>query len=359
MDNKNITASNQDFIRYDQVAKGHTYRLAESETDEFDTDYVIQTFDFDRFLRGNEDERETFAVEFAAAVQDIGFSVLTGHGVDTAIYDELEQAVDELFTETTLEEKMRFRAKRFGSVSQGYFPIRETSDIHPDLVEGWVWCRRAFDIPQERTTPFNPADFWPDEKYEPVFRKLALAHEPLIKPIANAMLQGLGCDPHIYDEKLTRTNFGLRANYYPPLSAADDASGAGRLLGHEDVDLFTILPASTVSGLQVWNHHSGKWVKLDAPPGSIVINTGDYMQRITNDKLPSTTHRVGKPADGSHTARARISFPMAVYVWENELLEVLPGLGEPHYEPVKAITFHTRSTSKFYGDDYAVEEPAD
>ena len=50
-----------------------------------------------------------------------------------------------------------------------------------------------------------------------------------------------------------------------------------------------------------------------------------------------------------------MSFPMAVYVWEGETLEVLPGLGEPKYEPVKAIAFHTRSTSKFYGDDYAVE----
>ena len=50
----------------------------------------------------------------------------------------------------------------------------------------------------------------------------------------------LGCDPHIYDRKLTRTNFGLRLNYYPPLSAEEDASGAARLLGHEDVDLFTL-----------------------------------------------------------------------------------------------------------------------
>jgi hypothetical protein len=47
---------------------------------------------------------------------------------------------------------------------------------------------------------------------------------------------------------------------------------------------------------------------------------------------------------------------MAVYVWEDEMLEVLPGLGAAKYQPVKAITFHTRSTSKFYGDGYAVEE---
>jgi isopenicillin N synthase-like dioxygenase len=111
-----------------------------------------------------------------------------------------------------------------------------------------------------------------------------------------------------------------------------------------------------VDGLQVWNHKSAKWVRLNAPYGSIIINTGDYMQRITNDLLPSTTHRVGKPGDGSHLTRARVSFPMAVYVWEDEILDVLPGLGAPKYEPIKAIAFHTRSTSKFYGDGYAVDE---
>ena len=166
---------------------------------------------------------------------------------------------------------------------------------------------------------------------------------------------GLGTDPRAYDDKLTQTNFGLRLNYYPPLSEEQDRSGAGRLLGHEDVDLFTILPAPRSDGLQVWNHRNGKWVRLNAPPGSIIINTGDYMQRITNDRLPSTTHRVGKPSDGSHTRAARVSFPMAVYVWEDEMLEVLPDLGEPRYEPVKAIAFHTRSTAKFYGDEYAVD----
>jgi len=207
MSEPDLQAVNQDFIRYDQVEKGHTYRLAESESDEFDTDYEIQAFDFGRFLHGDADDRRSFAESFGAAVQEIGFSVLTNHGVDTALYDEIEERTEELFTATSLEDKMRFRAKRIGSVSQGYFPIRETSDIHPDLVEGWVWCRRAFDMPQDRSAAFDPQRFWPDVAYEPVFRKLALAHEALFKPIAQAMFQGLGCDPHSYDEKLTNTNF--------------------------------------------------------------------------------------------------------------------------------------------------------
>jgi isopenicillin N synthase-like dioxygenase len=349
-----LRAINRDFEKYDQVHKGHTYRLAESDADAFDEDYRIATLDFEPFLRGDQADKARFAEEFAGALKEIGFAVLTGHGVDAALYDETHDQAFELFTTTPLEEKMRFRAQRHGSVNQGYFPIEETSDIHPDLVEGWVWCRRAFDIPQQRDEPFRPEAFWPRAEQEARFRRLVLAHEPLFKPIAQAMLQGLGVEPQLYDRKLTQTNFGLRLNYYPPMTADQDISGAGRLLGHEDVDLFTILPATRVEGLQVWNHRDGKWVRMRAPYGSIIINTGDYMQRISNDLLPSTTHRVGKPGDGSHRNAARVSFPMAVYVWEDEILEVLPGLGEPKYPPVKAINFHTRSTSKFYGDDYAV-----
>ena len=349
-------ALNRDFDKYDQVRKSHTYRLAEGEGDEFDEDYEIATLDFEPFLHGDANDRAKFAQLICSALEEIGFAVLVGHGVDPRLYDTMHDAVIELFTSTSLSEKMRFRAARHGSVSQGYFPTLETSDIHPDLVEGWVWCRRAFDIPQERDGPFRVEDYWPRPEYEPIFRQLALAHERLFKPIAQAMFQGLGLDPHIYDRKLTETNFGLRGNYYAPMTSEQDQSGAGRLLGHEDVDLFTLLPASRMEGLQVWNHRTGKWVRMQAPHGSIIINTGDYMQRISNDRLPSTTHRVGKPRDGAHLSAPRVSFPMAVYLWEDEILEVLPGQGTPKYEPIKALTFHTRSTSKFYGDDYAVEE---
>jgi isopenicillin N synthase-like dioxygenase len=348
-------ASSADFRKYDQVEKAHTYRLAEQEGDEFDLDYEIATLDIAPFLNGDAQDKSRFADAFAAALGEIGFAVLVGHGVDPALYDEIHDQVHDLFETTPLDEKMRFEAERHGSVAQGYFPIEHTSEIHPDLVEGWVWCRRAFDVPQQRREPFRAEDYWPSAEYEPRFRRLMLAHERLFQPIAQAMLQGLGCDPHLLDEKLSGTNFGLRLNYYPQMSEAQERSGAGRLLGHEDVDLFTILPAPRIDGLQVWNHRSGKWVRLNAPPGSIIINTGDYMQRLSNDRLPSTTHRVGKPTDRSHLAEPRVSFATNVYLWEDEVLEVLPGLGEPKYPPIRAITFHTRSTSKFYGDDYAVE----
>lgn len=348
------TALSTEFRKYDQVAKSHTYRLAENERDEFDEDYQIAKLDIATFLHGSALEKARFAQDFVAALSEIGFAVLVGHGVDAALYDQIDEQIVDLFESAPLHEKMQFAAERHGSVAQGYFPIEHTSEIHPDLVEGWVFCRRAFDMPDRRAEPFRAEDYWPSADYERQFRRLIHAHEPLFKPVAQAMLQGLGCDPHLLDEKLTGANFGLRLNYYPAMSEEQAGSGAGRLLGHEDVDLFTLLPASRVDGLQVWNHGSRKWVRLSPPRGSLIINTGDYMQRMSNDRLPSTTHRVGKPRDRSHLSRPRVSFATNVYLWEDELIEVLPCAGPPKYEPIKAITFHTRSTAKFYGDGYAV-----
>jgi len=346
-----IHATNQDFIRYDQVEKRQTYHLAEGEDDaaQFDNEFRIRTCNIGRYLHGDEHDQRAFATELGDALREIGFAILDGHGVDPALYDEAEARVETIFTRCSLAEKMRFRARRHGSVNQGYFPIKETSNMHPDLVEGWVFCRRAFDSGKV-------ADFWPMPEQEPFFRSLVRAHERLILPVMQSLLQYLGCDAHLYDARLTGTNFGLRLNYYPPVPAAEDASGAARLLGHEDVDLFTFLPAPRVEGLQVLNRRNMKWVRLVAPPGTIVLNTGDYMQRISNDIFPSTTHRVSKPRDARERLQPRVSFPMAVYVWEDEVLEVLPCINEPKYPPVKAIQFHTSITSKFYGDDYAVTE---
>lgn len=332
-----IHATNQDFVRYEGVDKRQTYHLAEAAEEQFDDELQIRTCD----LRAPD-----FARQLGTAFREIGFAVLEGHGVDPALYDEAGAKILEMFGRLSLEEKMRFRAQRHGSVNQGYFPIKETSNMHPDLVEGWVFCRRAFERPEE---------FWPYREYADFFAQIVRAHERLILPIVQALLTDLGCDPHLYDAKLTGTNFGLRLNYYPPMSEDDDASGAARLLGHEDIDLFTFLPAPRTEGLQVLNRRNMKWVRLTPPRGTIILNSGDYLQRISNDIYPSTTHRVSKPRDARQRLETRVSFPMAVYTWEDEVLEVLPCCGAPKYPPVKAIEFHTGITSKFYGDDYAVK----
>ncbi len=349
---KGISAVNQEFSRYDQVEKKQTYHLAEhEEEDQYDEAYEIKVCDMAQFIHGGAAGKAKFAQELGAAMEGIGFAILTNHDVDVSLYREGFTKTCEIFENTTREHRMKYKSKRFGSVNQGYFPMKETTIIHPDLVEGWVFCRRAFNL--DAKADFDDAAFWPTSGHEAFFRKIVQAHEGLILPIMQSILRYLDCDPHLYDERLTGTNFGFRLNYYPPINEEDDKSGAGRMLGHEDVDLFTILPSQSVDGLQVLNRENMKWIRLNPPEGSIILNTGDYMQRITNDRLPSTTHRVSKPIEPRLRGQPRVTFPMAVYVWEDETLEVLPGLGEPKYAPISALEFHTKTTSKYYGDDYA------
>lgn len=352
---KGVKAINQEFKQYEQVEKNQNYHLSEMPgEEEFDETYEIKTSDMSLFFHGGEEGKKEFARQLGEAMHGIGFTILTGHGIDPALYDEAEKKIAEFFETTTREERMKYVAKRFGSVNQGYFPMKETTIIHPDLVEGWVFCRRAFNLDNDPN--FKESDYWPRPGYEPFFRNIVQQHEALILPIMQSILRYLGNDPHLYDQKFTKTNFGFRLNYYPPISEEDDASGAGRMLGHEDVDFFTILPAQSVDGLQVLNRENMKWIRLKAPKGAIILNTGDYMQRITNDLLPSTTHRVSKPVHKRLNNTPRISLPMAVYVWEDEILEVLPNTGVPKYEPIRAETFHTRITSKYYGDNYVKEK---
>ncbi len=351
-----VERTNQDFNRFDQVRKPHTYRLSESSAggERFDEDTLIRTCDMQDYFHGGQDGRRRFSATLGAAMEDIGFAVLINHGVDVGLFDRAEAAVRRFFETIPECERDPYLARRHGSVNQGYFPIKHTTIIHPDLVEGWVFCRRAFDL--DERDAFDARAFWPRSEFEPAFRELVQAEERLILPIMQSILSHLGCEPGLYDDKLRRTNFGLRLNYYPAPENLTEVPTGGRMLGHEDVDLFTFLPAPSVEGLQVLNRRNMQWIRLDAPRGSIILNTGDYIQRISNDRLPSTTHRVSQPRRAEDMRRARVSFPMAVYLWEDEVLEVLPGLGEPKYPPVSAIAFHTSTTAKYYGDDYAVPD---
>jgi isopenicillin N synthase-like dioxygenase len=349
---RGVRASSAEFTRYDQVQKPQ-YHLTEAAdgAEVFDEDFEFATCDLGRFLHGDRNDQQQFANELNAAMRDIGFAILAGHGIDEQLLQDAEGWVEQFFTTIELTDKLRFRAARHGAVREGYFPIEETSDIHPDQVEGWVFGRRAFDL-EQRDDAFEPG-LWPRLEFEPRFRQLVEAESELFLPIMQSILMGLGLDAHLFDERLQQPKLGLRLNYYPPLSTGS-TNEASRLLGHEDVDLFTLLPAPCIEGLQALKR-DGRWARLSPPPGTIILNTGDYLQRLSNDILPSTTHRVSRPRDASLCSQARVSFPLAAYLRPEETLEVLPGTGTPKYEPIKVITFHTRTTAKFYGDDYAVE----
>jgi isopenicillin N synthase-like dioxygenase len=340
---------NQSTRDHEMVNKDQLYRFEDDGSEEFDDDFVMPVIDMAQYLGGAPSAMEEFAEQLGSSLTEIGFAVLTGHGVDPALVAGAEAAAAAVF-DRPLAAKQAFAASRppMCSVNQGYFRKGETSSLTADLVEGWVLTRRAFKGLEGRHGPrgqhatitrrhgggvdsegrFMPPDC-ASGAVEATLTEYVQAMERLPMPITRAMLHYLGCDDREtgqMDDLMRHPSCGLRLNYYPPISSAEDASGAGRLLGHEDVTFITLLPAPTTEGLQILNRATRKWIRVKAEPGTIILNTGDYMQRISADRFPSTTHRVSKPREAVERSRPRITVPLNVYLWEDAAIEVLPHL---------------------------------
>ncbi|HCR53767.1 MAG TPA: hypothetical protein DIW27_05070, partial [Cytophagales bacterium] len=118
---KGVEAVNQEFKKYEQVNKNQTYHLSEKEgKEQFDEEYEIKTSDMSLYLHGGEKGKKEFARQLGEAMRGIGFTILSGHGIDPSLYKEAEKKIAEFFETTTREERMKFHAKRVGSVNQGY-----------------------------------------------------------------------------------------------------------------------------------------------------------------------------------------------------------------------------------------------
>lgn len=102
----------------------------------------------------------------------------------------------------------------------------------------------------------------------------------------------------------------LRVLRYPPLTG-DEPEGALRAAAHEDINLLTVLPAATETGLEV-RGLDGVWRAVPCDQGMLVINTGDMLQEASGGWYPSTTHRVVNPS-GEARFKSRMSLPLFLH----------------------------------------------
>jgi isopenicillin N synthase-like dioxygenase len=132
------------------------------------------------------------------------------------------------------------------------------------------------------------------------------AFEKSGKALLQAIALYLGLDEHYFDEHIHNGNSILRAIHYPPITS--EPKSAIRAEQHEDINLITLLVGASADGLQILTKQN-EWVGVTSLPEQIVVNVGDMLQRLTNNRLKSTTHRVVNPArEMWHTSRFSIPF---------------------------------------------------
>lgn len=266
-------------------------------------------------------DRTGFARQLGEHYRRFGFVGFINHGVDDAVIESARDAFEQFFrlNEAT---KQQYRDERLGG-ARGYtgFGVEQAKDHNlPDLKEFWhIGKMPQGDNPHPDILLPN---IWPPEIPDMRTHGYRLCEEldKLGREILSALAIYLNLPPDWFENKVNYGTSILRAIHYPPITEAQ--IGQVRAAQHEDINLITLLVGSEQSGLEILTRDN-QWIPVTTIEGTIVVNIGDMLQRLTNHILPSTTHRVVNP-EGESALQARYSMPYFLHFNPDVLIQTLP-----------------------------------
>ena len=270
----------------------------------------IPRLDLQHYTQGTSEQRDQFVQDIGKAFNETGFVTIANHGLSKELIDTLYRTVKEFFNlPQEVKDKYEYPelAGQRGYTSKGREKAKDAKV--PDLKEFW---QRGQTIVGEE---YSKADF-PDnptvtelpefnDTTAEIYKKLEDAGRNLLKAIATY----LDLEETYFEKFVINGNSILRAIHYFPIENPEDlAPDAVRAGAHEDINLITLLIGASADGLEVLTK-DGEWFPIKAHGEDIVINVGDMLQRLTNNKLKSTTHRVvNPPRELMGTSRFSIPF---------------------------------------------------
>jgi isopenicillin N synthase-like dioxygenase len=298
----------------------------------------IPSVDLAHFLNGTAEEKQQFVNTLGNAYEEIGFVAVKNSLINDQLISNLYQSVQEFFALPT-EVKLKYERPEL-SGQRGYtsFGKEHAKDSNAgDLKEFWHFGQ----IITEANKAIYPDNIHVDEL--PEFLSIGLEAYKGLENTGRYMLRAialhLGLEENWFDAHIHEGNSILRPIHYPPItSEPKDAVRAGQ---HEDINLITLLIGASADGLEVLNKQN-EWVAVTALPDHIVVNVGDMLERLTNNQLKSTTHRVVNPPR-EKWGTPRFSIPFFLHPRNEMKLDCLPSCikeGEQaQYTPITAEDF--------------------
>jgi len=298
----------------------------------------IPSVDLAHFLNGTAEEKQQFVNTLGNAYEEIGFVAVKNSLINDQLISNLYQSVQEFFALPT-EVKLKYERPEL-SGQRGYtsFGKEHAKDSNAgDLKEFWHFGQ----IISEANKAIYPGNIHVEEL--PEFLSIGLEAYKGLENTGRYMLRAialhLGLEENWFDAHIHEGNSILRPIHYPPItSEPKDAVRAGQ---HEDINLITLLIGASADGLEVLNKQN-EWVAVTALPDHIVVNVGDMLERLTNNQLKSTTHRVVNPPREKWDT-PRFSIPFFLHPRNEMKLDCLPSCikeGEQaQYTPITAEDF--------------------
>lgn len=269
----------------------------------------IPSVDLRDFLSGNPERKQKFVNEIGKAYEEIGFVALKGHFLDEKLVDELYEEVKHFF-ELPVETKKKYEIPGIGG-QRGYVGFgKETAKGFKkgDLKEFWHFGQYLENGSKYAEVYPDNVEVQENPKFNTVGKEAFKMLEKTGIYVLRALALHLGLDEFYFDQYVGEGNSILRPIHYPPITSEPD--NAVRAAAHGDINLITLLMGAQGKGLQVMNH-DGEWIDAIAEPDELMINVGDMLSRLTNNKLKSTIHQVvNPPREMWGTSRYSIPFFM-------------------------------------------------
>lgn len=268
---------------------------------------AIPVVDLSKFTSGSEADRNAFVKEIGDAFNSIGFVGVVNHGIPKQLVGDYYNASKAFFSlpkTTKRKYELSGLAGQRGYTSFGKEHAKQSQVA--DLKEFFQTGQYVdADHPLKDQYPDNPVvEESPD--FSRLAKELYKAFEQSGAALLRAIALYLELDENYFETKIQDGNSILRSIHYPPIT--EEPRSAIRAEQHEDINLITLLVGASAGGLQLLTKDN-EW--LDIVPGEdeIVINVGDMLQRLTNNYLKSTTHRVvNPPKEQWHIPRLSIPF---------------------------------------------------
>ena len=278
-----------------------------------------------------------FAQELGRSFEEYGFAIVRDHGVPQDLIDRAEAKAKLFFA--LPEEAKRAYLIAGGGGARGYtaFGVETAKGgTASDLKEFWHVGRELAAGHKFRAVMAD--NVWPTEVegFRETFLELYDAFDAAGLKVLRAIARFLAVDEEYFTDTVRDGNSVMRLLHYPPI---DQPSGNQIRAGaHEDINTITLLIGAEEAGLELQTR-DGRWLPVSPTPGELVVNIGDMLQRLTNGRLRSTSHRVVNPAP-DRASRARYSMPFFLHFRPDFMIEALPGTvptgQEPHWPPISS-----------------------
>ncbi len=271
---------------------------------------------------GTAEQKRSFVSALGKAYEEVGFVAVKNHGIADATIEGLYKNTTDFFS---LPQTVKRQYEIPGLAGQrGYTSFGKEhakGSTAPDLKEFFQFGQIVEDgDPIKAEYPDNVV-VRELPGFNPIFTKAYRSFEHSGGLLLRAIALYLGLGEDFFVPFIHNGNSILRAIHYPPISV--EPKSAIRAEQHEDINLITLLIGASADGLEILSKQN-QWVPVTSLPEQIVVNVGDMLQRLTNDKLKSTTHRVVNPPREKWES-PRYSIPFFLHPVSSMSLACLPG----------------------------------